>query len=104
MYVSRRGAAATPRIIVMLTIAGIVKGSERLNDWASRNWEQFATQDYFDKNGVFMTTMVCGPLLLDSLIMLFKYLREASQLLVQVKTAQIKQKRQKEKRRAKKDQ
>lgn len=39
-----------------------------------------------------MMVMVCLPLLLDSLIMLLFIMKEASRLLVQVKTAQLKQK------------
>lgn len=39
-----------------------------------------------------MSILVCAPLLLDSMIMLLLFLREAQQLLVQVKTKQLKRK------------
>lgn len=38
-----------------------------------------------------MSIMVCTPLLLDSLIMLLLFLREASQLLIKFKTVQLKE-------------
>jgi hypothetical protein len=38
-----------------------------------------------------MSVMVCTPLLLDSLIMLLMFLREASQLLIRYKTLQLKE-------------
>jgi transmembrane protein 18 len=90
IYVSRKERGLTLRLIVMMTIAAIVRGAESINQWASRNWSQFATQNYFDKRGIFVSVMICAPLLLDSLIMLLLFLREASQLLIQVKTAQLK--------------
>jgi transmembrane protein 18 len=91
IYVSRRDRGLGPRLTIMGTIALIVKCSERLNRIAARNWASFATQNYFDGRGVFMSIMVCTPLLLDSLIMLLLFLREASQLLIKFKTVQLKE-------------
>jgi hypothetical protein len=97
----------------MLSIAGLVRGAEYINRWASHNWESFATQNYFDERGIFVSIMLCAPLLLDSLVMLLLFLREASQLLIAVKTAELKKQKKaaKEesttgttKRRSKKDQ
>ena len=59
------------------------------------HWESFATQDYFDKRGYFIGIMLCGPLLLDVLMMLLFFMREASLLLVQVKRTEIQRKKQK---------
>jgi Na+-transporting methylmalonyl-CoA/oxaloacetate decarboxylase gamma subunit len=48
--------------------------------------------------------MISGPLLFDCLIMLILFVREASQLLVQVKTNELKRKKKaSEKKNAKKD-
>jgi len=111
IFVSRPERGLAPRIAVMLTIAAIVKSSEKVNELAAEHWESFCTQNYFDARGVFMLIMVCCPLLLDSLIMLFLFIMEASKLLVKVKTAQLKQQQRKseeqsggKKRRNKKDQ
>jgi hypothetical protein len=92
IYVSRPDRSLVPRLAVMITIASIIKCSEKINEYAAQNWESFCTQNYFDRRGVFIMVMVCCPLLLDSLIMLFLFIREASQLLVKVKTAQLKEK------------
>jgi hypothetical protein len=78
----------------MVTIAVLVKSAEYLNQTAGENWESFATQNYFDDRGIFVAIMFCSPLLLDSFLMLVMFLREAGQLLVQVKTAEFKKKRQ----------
>jgi hypothetical protein len=93
IYVSRRDRGLAPRLTIMVTIAVIVKSSEYVNRWAAQNWSSFCTQNYFDANGVFMSITVCAPLLFDSLIMLLLFLREASQLLIQVKTVQLKKQR-----------
>jgi transmembrane protein 18 len=94
IYVSRRDRGLAPRITIMVIIAAIVKSSEFCNQYAAANWRSFCTQNYFDRGGMFMSIFVCTPLLFDSFIMLVFYLREASHLLVQVKTMQLnKQKR-----------
>lgn len=98
MWVSQRNRSLTARVAVMIFVGATVRMAERLNRYGAQNWGRFATQNYFDGSGIFVSIMLCSPLLLDSLIMLLFYLREASQLLVQVKTAQIKQKRRNETR------
>jgi hypothetical protein len=81
-----------PRLILMSVIAGTVRSSELLNSYAAQNWGKFCTQNYFDDRGIFVMIMVCAPLLLDSLIMLILFMKEAAQLLVQVKSAELKKK------------
>jgi TRAP-type uncharacterized transport system fused permease subunit len=94
LWASRRDAGLTSRIVLMVTIAVLVKSAEYLNQTAGEHWESFATQNYFDDRGVFVAIMFCSPLLLDSFIMLVMFLREAGQLLIHVKRAEIKKKRQ----------
>ena len=43
---------------------------ERLNKLGNQYWESFATQNYFDPNGVFYTVLISGPLLLVNFIVL----------------------------------
>ncbi|KAG7363037.1 transmembrane protein [Nitzschia inconspicua] len=93
LYVSRRDGALGPRVFVLVLIGVIVRSAEYLNSWGAQHWEEFATQDYFDKRGVFVGIMISGPLLLDSLIMLFLFLSEAGSLLVQVKKEELKRKK-----------
>jgi TRAP-type uncharacterized transport system fused permease subunit len=94
LFASRKNAGLPLRIVLMVTIAVLVKSAEYLNQTAGEHWESFATQNYFDERGVFVAITFCSPLLLDSFLMLVMFLREAGQLLVQVKTAEIKKKRQ----------
>jgi transmembrane protein 18 len=93
LFVSRRGRGMYPRLAVMILIGLVVRSAEWLNHYGAQHWREFATQNYFDGQGVFVAVMVCGPLLVFSFIMLVFFLREAAQLLVQVKTAELKKKR-----------
>lgn len=79
----------------MLFIAVIVRAAERLNDYGAKHWKEFATQNYFDRRGIFIGIMLCGPLLLDSFMMLFMFVIEASQLLVEVKREELRRKKEK---------
>jgi hypothetical protein len=92
-YVARRDVGLTPRIVMLLLIGVLVRSAEYMNKEASIRWDSFCTQNYFDQRGIFISIFLSGPLLLDSMIMLLFFLREAAQLLVQVKTAEIKRKR-----------
>ena len=85
----RKGGTAA-RFGLLCTIAIIVRCAERLNAYAGSRWEDLATQNYFDTNGVFVLIFVAVPLLLDCVIMLVSFLREASNLLVEVKTRELK--------------
>jgi hypothetical protein len=38
-----------------------------INEWAAMNWQQFATQQYFDANGFFIVVVFTGPLLINML-------------------------------------
>ena len=89
LYVSRKNQRLAPRVILMLFILGMVRLAERWNDMGSQHWRSFATQNYFDRRGIFVSILLCAPLLLDSLLMMVLFLREASQLLVEVKTVQL---------------
>jgi prolipoprotein diacylglyceryltransferase len=93
MWASRPSRSLVPRVVIMICVGILVRSAERLNTYAAQNWEAFSTQNYFDSKGVFMGIFLCGPLLVDSFLMLVIFLREASQLLVQVKTAELKRKK-----------
>ena len=66
--------------------------AERINAYAGERWEDIATQNYFDTNGIFVLIFLAVPLLLDCVIMLISFMREASSLLVEVKTRELKEK------------
>eukprot|EP00177_Eucheuma_denticulatum_P007016 GFKZ01012759.1.p1 GENE.GFKZ01012759.1~~GFKZ01012759.1.p1 ORF type:complete len:176 (+),score=23.43 GFKZ01012759.1:238-765(+) len=52
------------QFMVLLIMTAITLGAERINEFASRNWSKFATQDYFDSTGLFMMVFVSGPFVL----------------------------------------
>lgn len=80
------------RLSILVIISILVQCAQTFNTWASTNWETFATQNYFDESGVFVTLVWSAPLLLITFVMLIAYLREAGQLLIQVKTKELKKK------------
>ena len=92
LMISRQNVGLGPRLSVMIFIALVVRTAERWNALCAQHWEQIATQNYFDKNGVFVAVVVCCPLLLDCLIMLLMFVREAAGLLVKVKTNEMRRK------------
>jgi transmembrane protein 18 len=91
-WVSRTNGSTAGRLIIMACIGIIVRSAEFLNRKGEQHWESFATQDYFDKRGVFVAVMLCAPLLLDCLFMLVMFVREAGQLLIQVKRKELSKK------------
>uniref|UniRef100_A0A7S3L4C7 Transmembrane protein 18 n=1 Tax=Amphora coffeiformis TaxID=265554 RepID=A0A7S3L4C7_9STRA len=107
LYVGRRDATLAPRVTMLVLIGVVVRSAEYINVWAAREWRSFATQNYFDQQGIFISIFLCAPLLLDSFIMLVMFLREAADLLIQVKRSEMKKKSKDAKaaeRRSKKDQ
>lgn len=89
---SRNGVNMYLRLGFMIVIGAIVRLSEYLNGIGARRWRDFATQNYFDRGGIFMGIMVCAPLLVTCAGMLFSLIREASYLLVDVKKMKLQQK------------
>eukprot|EP00983_Pelagomonas_calceolata_P030023 939842-Pelagomonas_calceolata.AAC.1 len=53
-------------------VRGTIYMGERLNALGAKHWDKFASQNYFDQNGVFFSTMVSGPLLLLLFILLVR--------------------------------
>mmetsp|Transcript_31197 Transcript_31197/g.31708 ORF Transcript_31197/g.31708 Transcript_31197/m.31708 type:complete len:257 (+) Transcript_31197:34-804(+) len=93
LFISRKDRGLTLRVCLLVFIGIVVKLGEWLNEQGAKHWEQFATQNYFDKRGIFIGCMLAGPLLLDSLMMLIFFMSEASTLLIQVKRSEFKQKK-----------
>eukprot|EP00277_Geminigera_cryophila_P042963 CAMPEP_0173081578 /NCGR_PEP_ID=MMETSP1102-20130122/17368_1 /TAXON_ID=49646 /ORGANISM="Geminigera sp., Strain Caron Lab Isolate" /LENGTH=238 /DNA_ID=CAMNT_0013956209 /DNA_START=18 /DNA_END=735 /DNA_ORIENTATION=- len=79
------------QMTLFVVIMGSVYLAERLNVLAAANWKSFATQNYFDTHGVFMSTLWSTPLLLIGVVMLFQSLYTSSSLLIQVKRRQLRQ-------------
>ena len=52
----------------------IVYLAERLNAFGASNWQRFAGQNYFDSNGVFVSTVLSTPLVFDMFVILVRTL------------------------------
>jgi hypothetical protein len=98
LWISRKDRGLTPRVCVLIFIGAVVRSAELLNGIGARNWQSFSKQNYFDRKGIFVGIMLCGPLLVDCLMMLMLFVREAAQLLVLVKTTELKKKMGKKKK------
>ena len=57
---------------IFFFISILVRLAERINSYCANNWRRFASQDYFDKNGVFAGALFSAPLLCMCLIMLVR--------------------------------
>ena len=91
MYSVKRGGI-TSQFGILISIFAIVRMAERLNNLGAEHWETIATQDYFDSQGVFVSLMVCLPLMIIAVVMLLSLLRESAGLLVTVKRNELKAK------------
>jgi hypothetical protein len=81
----------TAQTCVFALCAFLVFIAERLNGLASAHWRAFSTQDYFDKEGVFTTTVFCVPLIAVLVVVLVNFLRLMASMMIQAKRAQLKQ-------------
>jgi len=64
-----------------------------LNDLGSQFWREFATQNYFDTQGFFVSVMYTLPLMLICLFIVANFVLLASRLLIQVKRAELRRQR-----------
>jgi hypothetical protein len=103
LWASNPRRSLVTRIAIMLFMGILVRSSEWLNVYGGQHWDEFCSQNYFDSNGIFIGIFLSAPLLIDSFLMLVIFLREASQLLVQVKTMEIERELKKKKKDGKKD-
>ncbi|KAM7510945.1 hypothetical protein LguiB_009820 [Lonicera macranthoides] len=74
--------------LFLLALAGVYL-AERLNIFLGENWKSFAGQNYFDPQGVFLSVLWSGPLLVISIIILVNTLFSLCQLIVRWKRAEL---------------
>jgi hypothetical protein len=56
--------------MLLLCAVAVIFFAEKLNSLAAENWQKFSEQQYFDERGVFFSTLISAPLLLDMFIIL----------------------------------
>ncbi|KAL8467226.1 hypothetical protein ACS0TY_036085 [Phlomoides rotata] len=74
--------------LFLLALGGVYL-AERLNRILSANWKSFAGQNYFDTNGLFLSVLWSGPLLVISIIILVNTLFSLCYLMVRWKRAEL---------------
>lgn len=70
----------------------LVYTSERLNKTLGRHWQTFASQPYFDANGIFISAVLSAPLVLDMLVILVCHLLNLCRMLVHMKRQELRHK------------
>ncbi|XP_024539250.1 transmembrane protein 18-like [Selaginella moellendorffii] len=77
--------------IFFLSMFGIYF-AQTINSFLARHWQKFSRQPYFDKRGVFISTLWSGPLLVTSMVILVNSLLQMVRLMVKWKRAELKHK------------
>lgn len=75
-------------VLFLLALAGIYS-AETLNRLLGQNWKSFASQNYFDKHGLFLSALWSGPLLVISMAILINSLFSLCHLIVKWKRAEL---------------
>ncbi|EMS66608.1 hypothetical protein TRIUR3_06373 [Triticum urartu] len=71
------------------TVSGVFL-AEKLNTFLGQNWKSFSSQNYFDPQGLFISVMWSGPLLLITILILVNTLVTLCMLMVRWKRAELK--------------
>ncbi|KAI4358041.1 hypothetical protein L6164_001951 [Bauhinia variegata] len=75
-------------ILFLSALAGVYL-AEKLNNILGKNWKSFSSQNYFDPNGLFMSVLWSGPLLVIAMIILINTLFSLCYLMVRWKRAEL---------------
>lgn len=79
------------QIVVFVILLLLVYFSESLNHFAHNNWQSFARHEYFDEKGMFISIVFSIPILLNCMILVAMWLYQSSQLMIQLKKAQLRE-------------
>ena len=80
----------TVQMVLLVALLAVVRCAEWINGVAGRHWELFASQQYFDKHGVFVSVMLSVNLLLAAFFILGNALRASVAMLIEVKKKEFK--------------
>ncbi|XP_055836485.1 transmembrane protein 18 [Episyrphus balteatus] len=79
------------QIFLFLMLLSIVYFSESINEYAALNWRSFSKQQYFDSNGLFISTVFSIPILLNCMLLIGAWLYNSTQMMTKLKTRQLKE-------------
>uniref|UniRef100_A0A0K8TN79 Transmembrane protein 18 n=1 Tax=Tabanus bromius TaxID=304241 RepID=A0A0K8TN79_TABBR len=89
------------QIFLFLVLLLMAYFSESINEYAAINWHLFSRQQYFDSNGLFISTVFSIPILLNCMLLIGGWLYSSTQLMTKLKTAQLKERIRQERNRTK---
>ncbi|GJN12675.1 hypothetical protein PR202_ga30972 [Eleusine coracana subsp. coracana] len=75
-------------VLSALTFSGVFL-AERVNTFLGQNWKSFSGQNYFDPQGLFISVIWSGPLLLITILILVNTLVTLCMLMVRWKRAEL---------------
>ncbi|XP_030387512.1 transmembrane protein 18 [Scaptodrosophila lebanonensis] len=84
------------QIFLFFVLLCAVYFSENINEYAAHNWSAFTKQQYFDSNGLFISTVFSIPLLLNCMLLIGAWLYNSTQLMSSLKIAQLKERSRRE--------
>ncbi|XP_047987349.1 transmembrane protein 18 [Leguminivora glycinivorella] len=79
------------QVMLFITLLLLVYFSESINEVAARNWALFSRQQYFDSKGLFISVVFSIPILLNCMIMVGSWLYQSTQIMTNIKKAQLRQ-------------
>ncbi|ALC41449.1 CG30051 [Drosophila busckii] len=79
------------QVFLFLFLLLVVYFSESINEYAANNWRTFSKQQYFDSNGLFISTVFSIPILLNCMLLIGTWLYNSTQMMATLKTAQLKE-------------
>ncbi|KAK4879711.1 hypothetical protein RN001_007857 [Aquatica leii] len=100
MAISTRNYGNFQAILFFILIL-LVYFSENINQLASTNWKIFSRQQYFDSRGLFISVVFSVPILLNCMLMVGSWLWQSRQLMITLKTAQLRERLRQERQRKK---
>ncbi|EDW02391.1 transmembrane protein 18 [Drosophila grimshawi] len=80
------------QVFLFLVLLTVVYFSESINEYAALNWKTFSKQQYFDSNGLFISTVFSIPILLNCMLLIGTWLYNSTQMMATLKTAQLREK------------
>lgn len=75
---------------LFVALLSIVFFAENINEYAALNFKYFSRLQYFDSGGLFISLVLCLPILMNCFVMLLFWLYGAGAMLVKVKKAKLK--------------
>eukprot|EP00729_Bicosta_minor_P008699 gene8699-25134_t len=79
------------QIVIFLMLAAVGFSAERINEYCALNYEDIASQQYFDHHGFFTSMVLCMPILLNLIFLTLIWVYNAGSMLISVKRAELRQ-------------